>query len=218
VNNPAPNATAPVISDWFMSAEITGRMLRTLDRIGPGGLIVADLLEREYRVIHARTLSPAAHTRFIVFGYDDLAHTLPAFTWDDGEVDQEGLVAAVDCTVWDGLDQRVEDIAHTSHVITRLREHMQARGFDLNGAPEYRDVAGRRTVTDFYAHRAHPRITVNVKVPSADTRAGYAVMRVYDGNRHVTGWPCEVPNQFEAARVAERVRTEVDAYLRRTNA
>ncbi|RKS04963.1 hypothetical protein DFP74_0543 [Nocardiopsis sp. Huas11] len=216
MNNPAPNETAPAVSDWFMSREITGRMLRTLDRIGPGGLIVADLLEREFRVIHARTLTPATHTRFIVFGYDDLAHTLPAFTSGDGELDQEGLVAAVDCTVWEGMDQRVEDIAHTSHVITCLREHMQRHGFDLNGAPEYHDVAGRRTVTDFYAHRTHPHLAVNIKAPSTDTRAGYSVVRLYDHNRHVTGWPCRIPNQFEGARVAHRVRTDADAYLRRT--
>ncbi|WP_435112365.1 hypothetical protein [Nocardiopsis synnemataformans] len=213
------------IADWFASAEITPRMLRTLDRIGPGGVIIADLYRRDYYATHSRTLDPASQTFFIVYGYHDLVFDLRVYTREYGDRAWEELVPAVDCTAWDCMEERVEDVTATGFVVSRMRQHMQRHGFDLTGAPRYYnryaspgDYANptTRMVKDLYAYRADPTITVTVKSPADEKTRGLSLITVSDGDRHVSGWPARMRTQFIAAVNTRRVSEAVEAYLRRT--
>lgn len=217
-----PNVT---VSDWFTSAEITTRMLRTLDRIGPGGVIIANPYRRDYYATHARTLNLTDQTLFTVYGYHDLAADMAEYTDEYADRVWEELVPAVDCTAWECMDQRVEDITGTGFVVTRMRQHMQVHGFDLTSAPYYYDRhaspggyanSTTRMVRDHYADRTHPAITVTVKSPADEKTGGLSLITVSDDDRHVTGWPKALRNQFIAGSNARRVREAVDAYLRRT--
>lgn len=213
------------VSDCFASAEITARKLRTLGNIGPGGVIVANLYRRDYHATHARTLNLTDQTSFIVYGYHDLVCDLDAYTREYGNRAWEELVPAVDCTVWECLDERVEDITDTGFVVTRMRQHMHKLGFDLTGAPYYYDryadpgdYSGptTRMVRDHYAYRAAPDITVTVKSPTDEKTGGLSLITISDGDRHVTGWPKALRNQFIAGSNAHRAREAVQAHLRRT--
>ncbi|MFY7070235.1 hypothetical protein ACOQFV_30630 [Nocardiopsis changdeensis] len=216
------------ISDWFTHARITSGMLRTLDRIGPGGVIIADLYRRDFRATHARTLDPGRmHTYLIVYGHHDLTHDLPAFRRDYGDRFWEELVAAVDCTAFDCMDDQLDDIAATGLVVTRMRQHMHKLGFDLTSVPRYRDhnaaeaggaVFIRRVVTDRYAYRAAPHITVTVKSPVDERTGGMALVKISDSDRHVTGWPALMRTQFSSGPCAHRVHRAVQAHLARTRA
>lgn len=221
----APEVT---ISGWFDNARITSGMLRTLDRIGPGGVIVTDPYRQDYRVTHARTLHPdQKRDRFIVFGHHDLVTSLPAFTEGHGDQAWKELVAAVDCTVWDNLDQQASDIATTGLVVTRMRQHMHKLGFDLTSVPRYRDhtalsagraVFIRRVVTDRYAYRAAPHITVTFKSPVDARTGGMSLVKIFDGDRHVTGWPALMRTQFSSGPYAHRAHRAVQAHLARASA
>ncbi|MCY9787098.1 hypothetical protein KIK06_24750 [Nocardiopsis sp. EMB25] len=214
------------IADWFAGAQITGRMLRTLDRIGPGGVIIADLYERDYYVTHARTLDPAQQTSFIVFGYHDLVVNLAHYTAEYADRGWQKLVDAVDESTWDTMTERLEDLAGTGFVVTRMREHMQRYGFDLTAVPHYYHRYAdpgiyqrptTRMVVDRYVDRANPTVTVTVKMPLQEATGGLSLIKVTDQGRHVTGWPKALRNQFTASSHAHRVRAEVDAHLRRTH-
>ncbi|MFY7064713.1 hypothetical protein ACOQFV_02510 [Nocardiopsis changdeensis] len=213
------------ISDWFTHARITSGMLRALDRIGPGGVIIADLFRQDYRVTHAQTLAPDQNrTHFIVYGHHDLTWDLRAFRWDYGERAWEELVAAVDCTAIDCMDDQLDNIAATGYVVTRMRHHLRRYDLDLTAVPHYRDkrlrpggpTATRRTVTDRYAYRAAPSITVTVTSPVDETTGALSLIRITDRGRHVSGWPARMRNQFTAAHHAHRVSEAIQAYLRRT--
>jgi hypothetical protein len=215
-----PNVT---IADWFASAEITSRMLRTLDRIGPGGVIIADLYRRDYYATHSRTLDPASQTHFIVFGYHELVFNLDLYADGYGDRAWEELVPAVDCTVWDCLDQTVEDITATGFVVTRMRQHMQRYGFDLTAAPRYyhRFASDDSPLTpmrvgDLYTDRANPNITVTVKSPTDEKTGALSSITIRDNGSHVTGWPTRMHNQFRTGPNAHQVREAIKAYLRRT--
>ncbi|WP_159944931.1 hypothetical protein [Nocardiopsis sp. FR6] len=219
------NVPDVTVSDWFACAEITSRMLRTLGRIGPGGVIIADLYQRDYYATHARTLDPTGQTHFIVYGYHDLVSDLDWYTRQYGERAWEELVPAVDCTAWDCMTDRVEDITGTGFVVTRMRHHMRRYEFDLSGAPHYYDRRASRgkdthpatrMVRDDYADRAHPHITVTVKSPADEKTRALSLITISDRDRHVTGWPARMRNQFGASANAHRVRKTVEAYLRRT--
>ncbi|WP_306369667.1 hypothetical protein [Nocardiopsis sp. CC223A] len=216
----APNA----ISRWFAHARITSGMLRALDRIGPGGVIIADPYRQDYRVTHARTLNPdQKREQFIVFGYQDLVTSLPGFQQDYGQRAWKELVAAVDCTALDCMDARVADLTATGFVTTRMRQHLRRYDLDLTAAPYYYDkhlrpggpVATRRTVRDEYAYRAAPHITVSVTSPVDEKTGAFSLIRIFDGDRHVTGWPTRMSNQFIAAHQAYRVREAIQAHLAR---
>ncbi|MEU1901489.1 hypothetical protein ABZ512_24165 [Nocardiopsis dassonvillei] len=223
------NVHKVTITDWFASAEITARMLRTLDRIGPGGVIIADLYRRDYYATHSRTLDPASQTSFIVYGYYDLVHDLEMHTEEcgGGDVDRgwEELVPAVDCTVWERLDDEVEDIAATGFVVTRMRQTMHKLGFDLTAGPFYYGRYARRgdytspvtrMVRDRYAYRTDPAITVTVKSPADEKTGALSSITISDNGSHVTGWPTRMRNQFATGPNAHRTRDAVEAYLRRT--
>ncbi|MFL1375756.1 hypothetical protein [Nocardiopsis protaetiae] len=213
------------ISDWFTHARITSGMLRTLDRIGPGGVIVADLYRRDYRATHSQAIAPdQGRTQFIVYGHHDLTHDLRAFRWDYGHRAWEELVAAVDCTAIDCMDDQLDDITATGYVVTRMRQHLRRYHLDLTAVPRYRDkrlrpgspTATRRTVTDRYAYRAAPSITVTVTSPVDEKTGAYSLITISDRGRHVTGWPARMANQFTAARHAHRVNEAIQAHLART--
>ncbi|MEV2279466.1 hypothetical protein AB0I72_28200 [Nocardiopsis sp. NPDC049922] len=221
------NVPEVTIADWFTGAEITSRMLRTLDRIGPGGVIIADLYERDYYVTHARTLAPATQTSFIVFGYHDLVVNLAEYTAAYGQHGWQRLVDAVDESTRDTMTERLENLAKIGFVVTRMRQHMQARGFDLTSAPHYYHRYAdpgiytqptTRMVADRYADRANPAITVTVKMPLQEATGALSLIKVNDDGRHVRGWPKALRNQFVAGAHARRVRAEVDTHLRRTRA
>ncbi|MFD6949827.1 hypothetical protein A6A08_21170 [Nocardiopsis sp. TSRI0078] len=217
-----PNVT---VSDWFASAEITSRMLRTLNNIGPGGVIIADLYRRDYYATHSRTLNHASQTSFIVYGYHDLAADMAEYTEEYGNRAWEELVPAVDCTVWECLDEMAEDLAGPRWVLTRMRQTMHELGFDLTSAPYYYDRYASpgdcaspttRMVRDRYACRAHPALTVTVKSPVDEKTGALSLIRISDGDRHVTGWPARMRTQFTTGPNAHRVREAIEAYLRRT--
>jgi hypothetical protein len=217
-----PNVT---IADWFVSAEITPRMLRTLDRIGPGGVIIADLYRRDYYTTHSRTLDPGSQTHFIVYGYHDLAADMAEYTEEYGDRVWEELVPAVDCTAWECMDETLKDVTGTGFVVTRMRQHMQRHGFDLTGAPHYYsryaspgDYANptTRMVKDLYTYRADPAITVTVKSPTDEKTGELSLITISDGDRHVTGWPTSMRTQFRTGPNAHRTREAIEAYLRRT--
>ncbi|MEE2038923.1 hypothetical protein Q8791_17025 [Nocardiopsis sp. CT-R113] len=219
------NVPAVTVSDWFASAEITPRMLRTLNNIGPGGVIIADLDRRDYYATHSRSLDPGSQMHFIVYGYHDLVIDLDVYTCQYGGRAWEELVPAVDCTAWECMDERAENITGTGFVATRMRQHMQRHGFDLTSTPHfyYRyaspgDYAGpmRAMVRDRYADRTNPAITVTVKSPVDEKSGGLSLITISDGDRHVTGWPARMRNQFIAAVNARRAREAVEADLRRT--
>ncbi|WP_436888486.1 hypothetical protein [Nocardiopsis dassonvillei] len=213
------------ISDWFTHACITSGMLRALDRIGPGGVIIADLFRQDYRVTHAQAIAPDQNrTHFIVYGHHDLRHDLRAFRRDHGHRFWEELVAAVDCTAWDCMDDQVENIAATGYVVTRMRQHMRRYDLDLTAVPRYRDkrlrpggpTATRRTVTDRYAYRRAPHITVTVTSPVDETTGAFSLITISDQGRHVTGWLARMGNQVTAALHAHRVSEAIQAHLRRS--
>ncbi|MDE3721454.1 hypothetical protein PWG71_08635 [Nocardiopsis sp. N85] len=215
------------ISDWFTDACITSGMLRALRRIGPGGVIIADLFRHDYRVIHAQAIAPdQGRTQFIVYGHHDLTHDLRAFRRDYGHRFWEELVAAVDCTAFDCMDDQLNDITATGYVVTRMRQHLRRYDLDLTAVPRYRDkrlrpgglVATRRTVTDRYAYRPAPSITVTVTSPVDEKTGALSLITIADRGRHVTGWPTRMGNQFTAAHQAHRVSEAIQAYLRRTSA
>lgn len=217
-----PNVT---IADWFVSAEITSRMLRTLDRIGPGGVIIADLYRRDYYATHSRTLDPGSQTSFIVYGYHDLAFDLRVYTREHGDRAWEELVPDVDCAVWECMDETLKDVTGTGFVVTRMRQAMQRYGFDLTGAPHYHDryaspgdYASPRTrmVQDFYTDRTNPTITVTVKSPTDEKTRGLSLITISDGDRHVTGWPTSMRTQFRTGPNVHRTREAIKAHLRRT--
>ncbi|MEV2279460.1 hypothetical protein AB0I72_28170 [Nocardiopsis sp. NPDC049922] len=219
------NVPEVTVADWFSGAEITSRMLRTLGRIGPGGVIIADLYERGYYVTHARTLDPASHTHFIVYGHHDLVFGLENYTLEYEDRAWEELVDAVDESTWDTMTEAVEDVVKTGPVVTRMRQHMQALGFDLTAAPYYYDRYAdpgiykqptTRMVADRYADRTDPTITVTVKMPLDETTGALSLITITDQGSHVRGWPKALRNQFVAGAQARRVRAEADAHLRRT--
>lgn len=213
------------ISDWFGNARITSGMLRALQRIGPGGVIIADPYRRDFRATHARTLDPdQSRDRFIVFGHHDLVTNLRGFQEDHGDRAWEELVPAVDATAWESLDDQAGNNAATGHVVTRMRQLPQAYQLDLNAVPYYQDkrlrpggpTATRRTVTDRYAYRPAPHITVTVTSPTDEKTGAFSLITITDQGRHVSGWPTRMRNQFTAARHAHRVSETIQAYLRRT--
>jgi hypothetical protein len=214
-------------SDWFASAEITSRMLRTLGRIGPGGVIITDLYERDYYVTHSRALNPASGAHCIVYGYHDLVRDLANYTEAWGDRAWEELVPAVDCSTWDCLDQWAEDIAATGFVVPRLRHRLHCCGFDLSSSPHYYDRYGvpgdhastrTRVLSETYADRSNPTIALTTKVPIGEAAGSLSLIRISDDGCHVTGWPARLSSQFLATHHARRAREAVDAYLRRRNA
>ena len=219
---------APKVADydWLEDAEITPRMLCTLKRIGPGGVIVADLFRGDYYVTHARTLNLASHIPLIVYGHQDLAGDLAECVPEYGGRAWQVLAAAVDCTAYECLDTRVRAMAATGLVVTRTRQHLQKLGFDLTSAPFYYDryatpSDGTAPVTsmvqDCYADRSNPTITVTVKSPLQEQTGGLSLTTVSDHGRHVTGWPKALRNQFIASANVRRVGGAVDAYLHRNS-
>ncbi|MEU5858746.1 hypothetical protein ABZ799_25780 [Nocardiopsis dassonvillei] len=213
------------IADWFASAEITTRMLRTLGRIGPGGVIIADLYRRDYYATHSRTLDPGSQTSFIVYGYHDLAADMAEYTEEYGDRVWEELVPAVDCAVWECMDELIEGVTGTGFVVTRMRQTMQRYGFDLTCSPYYYDRRAHpddhaspatQMVRDRYAYRADPAITVTVKSPTDEKARELSLITISDGDRHVTGWPTSMRTQFRTGPNAHRVREAIEAYLRRT--
>ena len=213
------------ISDWFTHARITSGMLRALQRIGPGGVIVADLYRRDYRVTHAQAIAPdQGRTQFIVYGHHDLTHDLPLFRQDYGARAWEELVAAVDCTAFDCMDDQLDDITATGYVVTRMRQHLRRYHLDLTAVPYYQDKplcpgspsATRRTVTDRYAYRGAPHITVTVTSPVDEKTGAFSLITIADQGQHVTGWPARMGNQFTAAHHAHQVSEAIQAHLRRT--
>lgn len=219
---------APKVADydWLEDAEITPRMLRTLKRIGPGGVITADLFRGDYYPTHARTLNLTSHIPLIVYGYHDLAGDLDEYSPEYGGRAWQELAAAVDCTAYECLDTRVRAMAATGLVVTRTRQHLQKLGFDLTSAPFYYDryaTPGDDTapatpmVQDCYADRSNPTITVTVKSPLQEQIGGLSLTTVSDHGRHVTGWPKALRNQFIASANVRRVSGAVDAYLHRNS-
>ncbi|MCY9785168.1 hypothetical protein KIK06_14885 [Nocardiopsis sp. EMB25] len=204
--------------DWFAYTQVTDRMVRTLEKIGPGGVIIADALDREFRTVHSRRVDPADRTRFIVYGHGDLVRELPLFTEEFADQAWEYLVPAIDETSRDCLDEWLHQAAYIHRTAVRLRQEMNARGFDLNGRTRYSTVAQRRAFTDHYADRAHPRLTVTVKVPYAHPRGALSLVRVYDQGHHATGWPRHISNPLMTEPAAHQVREAVDTYQRRTRA
>lgn len=202
--------------DYLDGIDIAPAMVRALKRIGPGGVIVADLeLQRRFRVTHSRTINLEKTLDLIVYGYGDLVHDLSHYKYEYGAAAWDVLVVAVECTAHDCIDEWALHESNSHSVVPRLRAAMQHNGFDLNGRPCYHLVAGRRIVTETFVCRTAPHITVTVKVPSLNPHATRSLVRVYDNGLHATGWPCLIPNTLTADLTAARVRDRVNAYLAR---
>ena len=207
------------IADYFDHAEVTPRMVRTLARIGPGGMIIADFRRREFRATHTRTLDPGDELAMPVFGHGDLV------TDPDLPKDQygswEAFAAAVDCTAYDCMTERIADREVTPYAVIRMRQRLQELGFDMNTAPLYH----RRYLTpgglsvlevrETYIDRAHPHLTLDLKHPLTQITR-FSLITIGDRGRHVTGWPTKIPDQFVANMQAYEIRTRVNAYLART--
>ncbi|WP_051415678.1 hypothetical protein [Nocardiopsis sp. CNT312] len=202
--------------DWFADAEITPKTVRALHRIGPGGVIVADALTRRFRVMHSRRLDAADAARYIVYGHGDLRQDLADFPCGYGDRDWEYLVAAIDETSRDCLDDWIDEAARIRPTGQRLRRELRARGFDPDARTAFPLVNGRETYIDHYTDRTSPHITVTVKAPcdhDPDTRV---LVRVFDRGGHASAAPYRIANPLTAGPAALRVRERVDAYLRRS--
>lgn len=207
---------------WLEYAEVTPRMLHTLQRIGPGGVIIADPDRCDYYATHARTLDHANFVPLIVYGYHDLVNDLIEYA-EYGVRVWQVLADAVDCTAYECLEKRLQSMADTGFVVTRTRQHMQKLGFDLTSAPDYYPRCAKpgalarpstAMVRDRYSDWINPSITVTVTSPLREQVGDLSLIKISDDGRHVTGWPKALRNQFIAAANTRRVREAVDAHLR----
>ena len=211
---------------YFDHSEVTSRMLRTLGNIGRGGMIIADFYRCEFRATHTRTLNHADHFHLPVFGHGDLIRHLDFLEEEYGTWGE--FVAAVDCTAYEGMAERIDDRTATPFAVIRMRQHLQKLGFDMTTAPschrrhldpsDYRDPSVLE-VRESYIDRAYPHLEVTLKhpLPEKSERPGFSVIKIADHGRHVSGWPKPILNQFVAGMQAHLIRERVDAHLARTN-
>lgn len=215
------------MADYFDYSEVTSKMLRTLGNIGPGGMIIADCHDREFRVTHTRTLNHADELIMPVFGHGDLLRHLDFLEEEYGT--WAGFVAAVDSTAYECLAECIKDRNATRYAVIRMRQRLQELGFDMTTAPSYHrrhlnPLDGRGPsvleVRETYIDRAHPHLTVTLKhpLPEGAERPGFSVIKIADHGRHVRGWPTRVPQQFIANVQARLIRERVDTHLVRTRA
>ncbi|MEU3213289.1 hypothetical protein ABZ631_20505 [Nocardiopsis alba] len=215
------------MADYFDHSEVTSRMLRTLGNIGPGGMIIADFYQQRFRATHTRALDHSDHFHLPVLGHGDLVREVNFLeeeygTWAD-------YVAAVDCTAYECMAERIEDRNATSNAVIRMRQRLQEFGFDMTTAPSYHrrylnPLDGRGPsvlqVRETYVDRAHPELTLTLKhpLPEGDQRPGLSLIKIADQGRHVRGWPVRVPYPVSANVQGYRLRKWADAYLARTRA
>ena len=211
---------------YFDHSEVTSRMLRTLGNIGPGGMIIADFYRCEFRVTHSRTINHADHFHLPVFGHGDLVRHLDFLEEEYGSWKE--FVAAVDCTAYECMAERIEDRNATPYAVIRMRQRLQELGFDMATAPSYHrryltpgNYRGPSVleVAETYIDRVHPHITLTLKhpLPEGDEKPGLSVIKIADHGRHVSGWPKPILNQFVAGMQAYLTRERVDAHLARTD-
>lgn len=207
---------AQLIYMRFAYADITARMVRTLDRIGPGGVIIADLAWGEFRVRHARRVLPTTSHHLVVYGHGELVEDLTTFTDTYGTQAWGYLAAVIDDNVRTDLAKWLSEAERTHHVAGSLRECLARWGFDRDARTEYSTVNGRRMFTDTYVDRTYPHLAVTLKVPADHPGKALSLIRVYDHGRHATGWPQHIPNERCANTIAAHVREGVNTYLART--